>query len=343
MKPIQVWKPNDMHAHLRRDPLLGLMVQHSLHCENVICMTNFPEPADTVPTVLEYALEILAHDPKFLPRVPIMLTNRTTPEIIREAFGCGVRFVKYIPGNTSTNSQGAPSLIRLIQEKRDVLEMIQKLGMFFLGHFELAYDRSGREVHELHREKEAVPYLLDLHQAFPRLKITVEHVSTLEMAVAVMKLPANIAMSITAHHMLLNYQDEIVALINPYHKCRPSLKTVNHVKAIQQVAIQCPKAFFGSDSAPHLLEKKKGDNPAYGIFSSPVAIPLVFELFWSKLGVLAAAAFEEFMSLRGARFYGFDPPLELITLVQEEWTIPDEIDGVVPMCAGRTVGWRIED
>ena len=52
---------------------------------------------------------------------------------------------------------------------------------------------------------------------------------------------------------------------------------------------------------------------------------------------------ENFMSVYGPAFYSLKPAKEKLVLIKKESTIPDVIDGIVPLYAGKTVSWSIKD
>ena len=68
-------------------------------------------------------------------------------------------------------------------------------------------------------------------------------------------------------------------------------------------------------------------------------MPLMAQLF-EENGQLDKL--ENFMSVYGPVFYGLKPAESRITLVQKKSTIPDVIDGIVPLYAGKTVSWSIK-
>ena len=100
-----------------------------------------------------------------------------------------------------------------------------------------------------------------------------------------------------------------------------------------------PKFFFGSDSAPHVKGAKECASGCAGIFSAPVALPTLVEVF-EREGKLDRL--EAFVSVHGARFYGLPPNQDTITLRKEPWTVPERIDKrFVPFRAGQTLSWNI--
>ena len=100
-----------------------------------------------------------------------------------------------------------------------------------------------------------------------------------------------------------------------------------------------PKFFFGSDSAPHLPERKMGQNPAAGIFTpAEVALTMLTEIF-DSFGALSEL--ENFISLSGAEFYDLPLNKDFITLRRKKWTVPKDYNGIVPFMAGHELKWKI--
>ena len=77
---------------------------------------------------------------------------------------------------------------------------------------------------------------------------------------------------------------------------------------------------------------------APGIFSAPVALSILAKVFESR-GMLARL--ENFTSCFGAKFYGLPLNQGTLRLVREPWTIPQEYAGIVPLCAGQNLPWRV--
>jgi len=138
--------------------------------------------------------------------------------------------------------------------------------------------------------------------------------------------------------------------LNPHLYCKPVLKFERDRDALRMAVLSgSNKFFFGSDSAPHLREKKESAAAASGVYSAPTALPALVELF-NDLGGLDQLI--PFLSENGARFYGLEakPSFERqeqqnldarsIAFERIPWTVPAMIDGIVPMCAGQRLSWR---
>ncbi len=104
--------------------------------------------------------------------------------------------------------------------------------------------------------------------------------------------------------------------------------------------------WFGSDSAPHPMESKLGEKPFFGAWTSPVAVPVLWDYIYRHKGYSPERCreiFEAFMTRNGAAFYGL-PVREdrTLTLRRDRWQVPAEHRGVVPWKDGEYLDWRVD-
>lgn len=224
-----------------------------------------------------------------------------------------------------------------------VFKEAEKLGIIFSGHWELNKDpKSGKSIPEVKREVAAISYLEKIIQDFPKLKIVVEHATTQEMLEFVKKAPDNVAATLTVHHALLTYQDvfdEKEKIKNSFNYCKPVAKSGDDRQAVVKAMVSGNKKFFfGSDSAPHNISQKIKEKPAAGIFSAPVVLPLLCQIFekTDKLDML-----ENFVSKFGAEFYGLPLNQKKITLKSQDWKIPLNYEEIPIFKGGETLEWQI--
>ena len=91
-------------------------------------------------------------------------------------------------------------------------------------------------------------------------------------------------------------------------------------------------------------DKKEKERPCgcAGIYSAHSALELYAQVFDDE-GVLDRL--EAFSSIHGAKFYGLPQNQDTVTLMKQNWQIPDSIpfgEGeVVPMLAGETLRWKL--
>jgi dihydroorotase len=189
------------------------------------------------------------------------------------------------------------------------------------------------------REAEFMSIYELLATNFPKLKIIMEHITT-KAAVDMLDKYENLYATITVHHLLLTLDDVIGGMMMPHHFCKPIAKRPEDLDALLSIALEAhPKVMFGSDSAPHPQHKKETCGCAAGVFTAPIALQLLCEIFeqFDKLDNL-----QDFVSDNAQRIYGICPEFKEITLEKRTFVVPENYGGVVPMFAGEAIAWAIE-
>jgi len=349
---ITIKAPFDAHVHLRKDEALrDVLIFTAQNCADAVAMGNLKIPVDNADLVRAYSNEIriIAKSigyPSFNPVMTIMLTPNTTIETIRHC-ATVAKVLKFIPANTSTNS-GTGVALENIVEYYSVLKEVRNQGMIFSIHAEKILDDQNHEIPEAEREEAALPFVAKIINDLPGLKIIVEHVSTKEACELVLNSPGNVAATITAHHVWLNdtWLKDTYNKINPRFYCKPVLKDEKHRKFVEEMMLSgYNKFFFGSDSAPHPFDKKLNtDSPAAGIFSAPVAIELITEVF-ERAGMLNRL--ENFLSLFGRKFYNLETPKKNLVIYkndQKTWKIPSSVgqDKIPVLLGGLATNWHVK-
>jgi dihydroorotase len=191
----------------------------------------------------------------------------------------------------------------------------------------------------LDRERQYLKQVQEIRDAFPKLRIVLEHLSDRASVGFIQNSDAHMAATITVHHLLLTLDDVIGGNINPHHFCKPVAKSSADRDALRRAAFSGnPKFFLGTDSAPHLKAKKESSSGIAGIYTSPVAIPLLAGIF-DQAGV--RDRLQGFCSENGSRFYGLPLNQETIVLQKKEWEVPAVMHGAVPFYAGRKISWSL--
>ncbi|KPK20546.1 MAG: dihydroorotase [Betaproteobacteria bacterium] len=342
MTRITIIRPDDWHLHLRDgEHLRAVLPDTARRFARAIVMPNLRPPVTTTGMALAYRERILAAMPagaRFEPLMTLYLTDNTQPEEIAEARASTfVHAVKYYPAGATTNSDsGVTDLARCHR----VIEAMEKHGMPLLVHGEVT--DPGVDVFD--RERVFIERVLaPLARRFPGLRLVMEHITTREAADFVTQAPAQVAATITAHHLLLSRNALFAGGMRPHHYCLPLLKRESHRAALVQAAISGnPKFFLGTDSAPHARATKETDCGCAGIYTAHAGIELYCEVF-AAAGALGKL--EGFASRHGAAFYGLPVNSDVIELVDEPWSVPAEIafgtDALVPFRAGSAVDWRL--
>ncbi len=333
--------PDDWHVHLRDGFIRDRVSAFSgIQFHNNLVMPNLVPPVLTKDDIVAYH-EHLIGGSRFLDSLPTRMTlylnRQTTPEIIADAKLYALA-AKYYPHGGTTNSGSGLSSPRDLAD--GVLRMMEELNMVLCLHAEVTRDQ---QADELLRERDFIPHLDWLVHAYPSLRIVVEHVSDRRMLDYVFELPATVAATITAHHPFITLDD---AKYDPHCHCMPIAKTPKDRDYLAQRILEAdelPKIFFGSDSAPHPIENKQGG--AAGVWSSPVAIPVLWDYFDTSGRATKWDAFLAFMCENGSRFYDVGPSLERrpkIVLRREAWRVPEEFSGMRPWRAGELLQWQVE-
>jgi len=342
MNKLTITRPDDWHLHLRDGETLKAVLPDTAHrFARAIVMPNLRPPVTNVDLALAYReriLEALPNGLQFEPLMTLYLTDNTTGAEIKKASESGfVHAVKYYPAGATTNSDsGVTDLNKCSQ----VFEVMQNLGMPLLMHGEV----TDGDVDVFDREKVFIDRnMKPLLARFPELKVVFEHITTRDAAQFVTAAPANVAATITPHHLLMNRNAMFAGGMRPHHYCLPILKREEHRQALVEAAISgSPKFFLGTDSAPHPKSAKESACGCAGMYSAHAAIELYAEVFDAEN---ALAKLEAFASFYGADFYGLPRNQDHITLVKESWQVPAEMefgdDLLVPLRAGQSVQWRM--
>ena len=343
MTTLTIQTPDDWHLHLRDGDMLPETVAATARCfQRAIIMPNLVPPVTTAEMALDYKQRILSARPtgsSFEPLMTLFLTNQTSAEEVRAAKAAGVVAAKMYPAGATTNSASAVSQLEALYP---TFEVMQEIGMLLLVHGEV----TDAHIDIFDREKAFIDQkLVYITEQFPDLKVVFEHITTGDAAQFVTGASDNVAATITPQHLMLNRNDLLVGGVKPHNYCLPVLKRSTHQQALRDVVkTGSSKFFLGTDSAPHAKDAKENACGCAGCYSAWSAVELYAQVF-EELDALDKL--EGFASHHGADFYGLARSKGTITLVKEEWTIPDEIilpngKPIVPFYAGKTVNWKVK-
>lgn len=343
MQTLTLTRPDDWHLHLRDGAALAAVVPHTARqFARAIVMPNLKPPVTTAAQAAAYRRRILAAVPPGLTFIPLMtlyLTDNTPPEEIDRALASGcVHAVKYYPASATTN---ADSGVTDIWKCCAALARMEEVGLPLLMHGEV----TDADVDIFDRERvfiERVP--APLLRRFPRLRLVLEHITTLESVQFVESAGPRVAATLTAHHLLLNRNALLAGGVRPHHYCLPLLKRETHRQELVRAATSGnPKFFLGTDSAPHARNAKEAACGCAGCYTAFSALELYAEVF-EAAGALDRL--EAFAGFHGADFYGLPRNTEKITLEKAAWRVPDSLpfgdDVLVPLRAGATLNWKVK-
>ncbi|KAJ3550185.1 hypothetical protein NMY22_g606 [Coprinellus aureogranulatus] len=300
MSSITVSAPADFHVHLRQGDISELIVPHVRKggFDLVYVMPNLRPPITSTEQALKYKAELERIDPDVEYLMTLYLSPELTPEEIRKASAAGIAGVKSYPRGVTTNSDGG---IESYETYYPIFAAMEEVGMVLNLHGEVPSDPEAN-VHVLNAEVQFLPHLFKIHQAFPKLRIVLEHATTRAAIEAVKKCGPTVGCTITAHHLALIVDDWAG---QSWNFCKPVAKYPDDRLALREVIKEGhPRFFLGSDSAPHPPEAKSRSSPnhpcAAGVYTSPILLPLVAHLLES-FGALDKL--EGFVSSNGRAFY----------------------------------------
>ncbi|UCD78861.1 MAG: dihydroorotase [Desulfobacterales bacterium] len=319
MNELVIKRPDDWHLHLRDGEMMRAVLPFTAELYGrAIVMPNLKPPVKTVKDAEAYRQRILDCLPAghgFQPLMTLYLTDDTPKTEIQAAHDAGLlAAVKLYPVGATTHSEHGVTDIKKVYR---VLEVMQKLNIPLLIHGET----SAPEVDIFDRESVFIDRELDpLRKNFPGLKIVLEHVTSKIGVDYVRSAQRGLGATVTPHHLLINRNSMLAGGLNPHMFCLPVAKRESDRLALRQATVSGdPRFFFGSDSAPHRLVDKEKAGGAAGIFNMPTALAHIVQVFEAEG---AFANLEAFVSLNGARFYGFPPNSDTITLKKAESSIP---------------------
>ena len=330
-------EPLDMHLHLRGGDMLRLVAPLTSNSfSGALVMPNLVPPVTTKEALLSYKKRIIesCKDDNFTPYMTLFFQNNYSFEFL-EDIKDEIIGIKLYPAGITTNSETGVSSMD-IEVLRATLENMSKLGIPLCIHGET-------NGFVMDREKEFMPIYESIASAFPNLKIIMEHITTKD-AVELLDRYSNLYATVTLHHLLITLDDVAGGMLDPHLFCKPIAKRPEDRSALLNAALKAhPKLMFGSDSAPHPKHKKECCGCAAGVFTSPIALQVLVELFekYDSLDNL-----NDFVSNNAKKIYGLNIKDKTIKLVKKDFIVPAiyeyKDEKVVPMYAGKTLSWSID-
>jgi len=329
---LQLTSPLDMHLHLRQDDMLKVVAPlSSKSFSGGLIMPNTTPPITTKEQVINYKKEILSaiNGDEFIPYMSLFFKNDYDYEFLKDIKD-EILSIKLYPAGITTNSEGGVSSID-VDSLKPTLEAMSELEIPLCIHGET-------DGFVMDREAEFIPIYRALAKAFPKLKIIMEHITTKEAALAVEEFE-NLFATITLHHLYITLDDVAGGLLQPHLFCKPIAKRPEDKEALLNLALNANcKVMFGSDSAPHPRSAKEAPGCAAGVFTAPIALQALAELFerYDKLHNL-----QKFVSDNAVDIYGLKPLDKVVTLQKDEFIVPSSYENVVPFMANQKLSWTI--
>ncbi len=329
IKQIVINSPLDMHLHFREGAMAQTVIPlSSASFAGGVVMPNLVPVVDNFKRLQGYVQEIKAciGQDIFEPYMTVFFKNYSYEEL--EQLKPHILGVKLYPAGVTTNSEDG---VAALSQAEATIKYLEELEIPLLVH---------GETHGfvMDREKLFLPTFEHLAQKFPRLKIIMEHITTAE-AIALLDKYENIYATVTLHHLIITLDDLAGGLLRPHLFCKPIAKRPEDREALVKAAINAhPKLMFGSDSAPHPIEQKESCGCAAGIFTAPIALAALAELFERYQAI---ANLQAFVSDNAQRIYDLKPPRKSVTIAAKPFQVPAKYGKVTPMFANQEISWSI--
>lgn len=322
--------PLDLHLHLREQEMLTLVAPFSAaQFAGGVVMPNLVQPVDSLARLRHYRQQILTAcgDEPFTPLMTLFFRNYSREELLAakdEIIG-----LKLYPAGITTQSEGG---VQDFDRIGDTVALLEELDIPLLVHGE-----TGGFV--MDREEEFLTVYQWLAENFPRLRLVMEHITT-AAAVEFLQRYDNVAATVTLHHLMITLDDVAGGLLQPDLFCKPIAKTPRDREALRQAVFAGhPRLFFGSDSAPHPRHKKECCGCAAGVFSAPVALPMLAQLFAENN---CLERLQPFVADLGRGFYRLNLPPKKVVLEDRPWQVPEQYETLRSFLAGETLAWRMK-
>ena len=314
---LDILRPDDWHVHLREGEILSSVLPFTYeNFGSALIMPNLDTPITNISLAENYYNEICKQIPRgieFTPNMTLYLTNHLSKDEIKKVSTHKyIKAIKMYPKGATTNSDSG---ISDFKDFYHLFEVMEESGVILSIHGEVTDEK----VDVFERESVFIEKVLTkIIKQFPNLKIVLEHITSAD-AVKFINEQSMVAATITIHHLMVNRNIMLSKGIRPDFYCAPILKTEYDRRALVQAAISGNGKFFlGTDSAPHVEGKKIASCGCAGIFSSPLAIPLLIQLFEEHSSL---KKIEPFMSRNGRAFYGLRQHKDRVRYVKRSKSI----------------------
>lgn len=343
MSTITITNPVDMHLHVRQDALMHTIIPPSIQqFTGALIMPNTNPPIFTLEQVLQYRKQITDQIPpnqNFTPYMTVYFRAYTHAELA--ALKPHITAIKLYPHGMTTGAEHGVFLHGFTKKYGETLAAMQALdiplcvhgesgGFGVSGHPSPDQSPSTRETWNgfvLDKEANFLPIYDEICPRYPKLRVIMEHITTKASCAYLERYP-NLYATITLHHLFITLNDVIDDRLDAHMYCKPVAKRPEDRAALIHLATSAhPKVMLGSDSAPH-TESAKCFRGCAGIYTAPVLLPLLAELF-EQHGCLANL--QAFVGDNAQRIYGLqfttDPPKK-IRLEKKQWIIPEYVEHV---------------
>ena len=326
--------PLDMHIHFRDNEMKDIVAPlTSKYFSGALVMPNLVPPVMNTADVIGYRerIESVTGKDNFTPFMTLFFHEGLTREILEEAKD-HIMWINLYPAGITTNSEWWVKSV-LSEKAKEIFGIMQELGIVLHIHGE-----TGDFV--MDREANFMPNYLEIAKTFPDLTIIMEHITT-KAAADTLDMYPNLYATITLQHLEITLDDVAGWALKPHLFCKPIAKRYEDRDALLELALSGhPKVSFGSDSAPHPQHTKECPGCAAWVFSAPISLQVLTELF-EKHGKLDNL--EKFISTNAQKIYNIQPNTKTVILEKKDFIVPEKYGDVVPYRAGNTLAWSIKE
>ncbi|AJC91623.1 dihydroorotase, homodimeric type [Campylobacter subantarcticus LMG 24377] len=327
-----VKNPLDMHLHLRDESMLELVAPFSAKDFKAgVIMPNLITPLTETTALKAYKERILkvCNKEDFTPLMTLFFKDYD--EKFLEKAKDELFAIKLYPAGITTNSDNGISSFD-IEKLKPTLNAMSELNIPLLVHGET-------NDFVMDREANFAKIYEKLAKNFPKLKIIMEHITTKTLC-DLLKDHENLYATITLHHLMITLDDVVGGKMDPHLFCKPIAKRYEDKDALCELAFNgYEKAMFGSDSAPHPLHTKECCGCAAGVFSAPVILPVLAELFEKHSNEVNL---QKFISDNACKIHNLEFKKDkIIALEKQEWQVAQKYGDVVPFMAGKTLNFKV--
>jgi dihydroorotase len=326
---IDLKSPLDMHLHLREGEMLKLVAPLSAQTfAGAVVMPNLISPVDSLQKLRTYrgAIKAACGNNIFEPYMTLFFRPYSRLELTEakdQIIG-----IKLYPAGITTQSENG---VRDFSSIEETLEIMQELKIPLLVHGE-----SNGFV--MDREQEFLSVYNNIASNFKNLHIIMEHITT-AAAIEFLEKYDNVSATVTLHHLMITLDDVVGDLMQPDLFCKPIAKTPADLQALRHAVFKGnTKIMFGSDSAPHPRHRKECVGCAAGVFSAPVALALLAQMFEEED---CLDKLEPFVNGNAQARYGISPPEKTVTLTDTPWQVPAAYGDVRPFYAEKQLRWSL--
>ncbi len=326
--------PLDMHIHFRDNQMMQAVASHTSHNFSwALVMPNLIPPIKTIKDLKEYKerIEKITKKDNFTPYMTVFFSEDLNYTILKELKSY-VKSIKLYPDWITTNSKWWVSDI-LSEKTLEIFSNMEKFEIPLSIHWET-------NDFVIDREKNFIPIYEKLAQKFPKLKIIMEHITTKESVDLIQKYD-NLYATITLHHLYITLDDVVWWMLEPHLFCKPIAKRPKDKEALLNIALTWnKKVMFGSDSAPHPKNKKECSHCSAWVFTAPIILQLLVELFEKNNSL---DNLQKFISNNAINIYKLNPNDKIIILEKKDFIVPKKYSDIVPFKAWETISWSIKN